>query len=295
MRDFRDAKTMARSLREALAAKTISISHGESLEIVSRMFGTPDWNTLSALIKNSLGEDAAEVFAEETPASPPTPDDRARMLAEQQAPRAAVPFDPARFDRFVGPYELRPTVVITVTRQEERFCAQFAGQEPTEFYPESQTKFFATTVAAQISFVTDPRGDVIALVLHQNGREQHARRIDERAAGRAAEALAQRITANEPAPGTEAALRRHIQPMATGEPDFDVMAPALAETARARWADMKPAQRALGALKSINFVRVGPGGWDEYEAQFEHGAWTWMISPLGPDGRTSGLYGQPAA
>jgi pimeloyl-ACP methyl ester carboxylesterase len=52
MRDFRDAKAMAQSLREALAAKAISISHGESLELVSRMLGAGDWNSLSALIKD---------------------------------------------------------------------------------------------------------------------------------------------------------------------------------------------------------------------------------------------------
>ena len=52
MRDFRDAKAMAQSLREALATK-ISITHGESLELVSRMLGVADWNTLSAFIKDN--------------------------------------------------------------------------------------------------------------------------------------------------------------------------------------------------------------------------------------------------
>jgi pimeloyl-ACP methyl ester carboxylesterase len=53
MRDFRDAKAMAQSLREALGAKTISITHGESLELVARTLGVADWNTLSALIKDN--------------------------------------------------------------------------------------------------------------------------------------------------------------------------------------------------------------------------------------------------
>jgi ATP-dependent Lon protease len=50
MRDFRDAKTMAQTLRESLTAKAIAISHSESLELVSRMLGVSDWNTLSALL-----------------------------------------------------------------------------------------------------------------------------------------------------------------------------------------------------------------------------------------------------
>jgi pimeloyl-ACP methyl ester carboxylesterase len=65
MRDFRDAKAMAQSLREALGAKTISISHGESLELVSRMLGVADWNSLSALIKDSQLKDVAVTPGEE--------------------------------------------------------------------------------------------------------------------------------------------------------------------------------------------------------------------------------------
>ncbi|WP_425159120.1 glyoxalase superfamily protein, partial [Candidatus Binatus sp.] len=51
MRDFRDAKAMAQTLRASLTAKTVTISHGESLELVSKMFGVADWNTLSAQIQ----------------------------------------------------------------------------------------------------------------------------------------------------------------------------------------------------------------------------------------------------
>jgi ATP-dependent Lon protease len=50
MRDFRDAKAMAQTLRASLTAKTVTISHSESLELVSKMFGAADWNTLSAQI-----------------------------------------------------------------------------------------------------------------------------------------------------------------------------------------------------------------------------------------------------
>lgn len=52
MRDFRDAKSMAHTLREALAAKQHKITVGESLELIARLFGMADWNTLSALIKD---------------------------------------------------------------------------------------------------------------------------------------------------------------------------------------------------------------------------------------------------
>jgi ATP-dependent Lon protease len=51
MRDFRDAKAMAQTLRASLTAKTVTISHSESLELVSKMLGVADWNTLSAQIQ----------------------------------------------------------------------------------------------------------------------------------------------------------------------------------------------------------------------------------------------------
>jgi hypothetical protein len=51
MRDFRDAKAMAQTLRETLTAKSVTISHSESLELVSKMLGVSDWNTLSALLQ----------------------------------------------------------------------------------------------------------------------------------------------------------------------------------------------------------------------------------------------------
>ena len=51
MRDFRDAKAMAQTLREALKVKSISVSHSESLELVARTLGFHDWNVLSAAIQ----------------------------------------------------------------------------------------------------------------------------------------------------------------------------------------------------------------------------------------------------
>ena len=50
MRDFRDAKAMARSLRDALNAKAVQTSHSESLELIAKAFGYDSWNILSAKI-----------------------------------------------------------------------------------------------------------------------------------------------------------------------------------------------------------------------------------------------------
>ena len=48
MRTYKDVKAMAKSLRDSLAARRVSLSHSECLEIVAKQSGFADWNTLSA-------------------------------------------------------------------------------------------------------------------------------------------------------------------------------------------------------------------------------------------------------
>ncbi len=51
MRDFRDAKVMARALREALKAKSVATTHSDCLELVAKMFGYQNWNILAAKVE----------------------------------------------------------------------------------------------------------------------------------------------------------------------------------------------------------------------------------------------------
>jgi hypothetical protein len=68
MRDFRDAKVMAHSLRDALKAKAMEITHSESLELIAKTFGYENWNILSAKI------DAAQPQSSSSAGNPaPTP------------------------------------------------------------------------------------------------------------------------------------------------------------------------------------------------------------------------------
>jgi hypothetical protein len=50
MRDFRDAKAMAHSLRQALAARAAPVTHSEALELTAKAFGLDNWNVLAAKI-----------------------------------------------------------------------------------------------------------------------------------------------------------------------------------------------------------------------------------------------------
>jgi len=92
MRDFRDAKAMAQTLRDSLTTKTITISHSESLELVARMLGLADWNTLSALLQadRSDGRNAVAARSTGTVSYPAIPI------------RDLVPFPTATYPLFVG-------------------------------------------------------------------------------------------------------------------------------------------------------------------------------------------------
>jgi len=56
MRTYKDAKAMAKSLRESLTARSVLLSHSECLEIVARVAGFADWNTLSAMLDVESGQ-----------------------------------------------------------------------------------------------------------------------------------------------------------------------------------------------------------------------------------------------
>jgi ATP-dependent Lon protease len=56
MRDFRDAKAMAQTLRDTLKTRSITLTHSESLELVAKTLGFHDWNVLSAAILASQPE-----------------------------------------------------------------------------------------------------------------------------------------------------------------------------------------------------------------------------------------------
>jgi Glyoxalase superfamily protein/Clp amino terminal domain, pathogenicity island component len=67
MRDFRDAKAMAHTLRAALATAGFKITVSQSLELVAKALGAADWNTLAAAIR----QEAATQRNDASPSPPP--------------------------------------------------------------------------------------------------------------------------------------------------------------------------------------------------------------------------------
>lgn len=67
MRDYRDAKAMAKAMRDALAERELTITHSQALEIVARQFGLASWNVLAARIDGAQGTPAGIAFQAAVP------------------------------------------------------------------------------------------------------------------------------------------------------------------------------------------------------------------------------------
>ena len=191
-------------------------------------------------------------------------------------------------DGFVGHYELTPSFILSVTREGDQLFVQATGQTRSAVYSKSDKEFFYKVVDAQISFQTDPQGQTTALVLHQNGRDQSAKRISDSEAKQLEDALAKRFKDQTAAPGSEAATRRLIEQMQRKQVDFEQFTPEFAVLARQNATSSEGLIAALGPMRSVTFKGVGPGGGDIDEIKFEYGLVDWRIL-LAPDGKVAGV------
>lgn len=85
--------------------------------------------------------------------------------------------DPKIFDGYVGSYQLAPNFIITITRDGDRLFAQATGQGKFQIFPESLTDFFAKVAEIGITFEVDAQGRATGIVIHQQGQDVPAKRI----------------------------------------------------------------------------------------------------------------------
>ena len=78
-----------------------------------------------------------------------------------------------------------------------------------------------------------------------------------------------------------------------GKPNYDLLGPGLADATRQQLPQLQSMITGLGALQSVNFKGVGPGGADIYQIKFEKGSLDYRIW-LGADGKTENAACVPA-
>jgi CubicO group peptidase (beta-lactamase class C family) len=204
---------------------------------------------------------------------------------------------PEVLGRYTGAYQLAPGANMLITVEGNQLISKLGSQQPVPLFPESETLFFAKAVNAQIEFPKVAAGGKAGqIILHQNGRDVTAKRLDDAEAKRAADAaaaVAKRVKDQTAAPGSEAALRKMIEELRAGKPDYDSMSATLAAVTRQQLATLQSDIAGLGKLTSVTFQRVGPAGPDIYLAQFEKGALECRIW-MAPDGKIDNAGLRPA-
>jgi CubicO group peptidase (beta-lactamase class C family) len=210
--------------------------------------------------------------------------------------RKEITLDSKVLTRYVGAYRFESGANILITLENNQLFTKLGNQQAIPVFPESPTMFFPKVVDAEIEFAKDDdQGRPGQLILHQNGRDQTATRLDDTESKRladAAAATAKRIKDQTATPGSEAALRRDIEELRVGEPKYELMSPGLADVTRRQLPQLKTNITQLGAVVSVTFKGVGPGGADIYEVKFEHGPTEWRIM-LEPDGKVGSVGYRP--
>ncbi len=103
----------------------------------------------------------------------------AARVANAEGPRryTAINVEAAALKGFVGGYQLTPELVITITANDAQMFAQLTGQPAFPVFAFEPDKFFFKVVDAQLLFERDEAGNVVAVILNQNG-QQRAPRIE---------------------------------------------------------------------------------------------------------------------
>ncbi len=192
----------------------------------------------------------------------------------------------AVLDRYVGFYYFAEVPrVVTVTRDAQQLSTHRPGMSSgVKIYPVSETTFLQTEGQGRdrtVEFILDGQGPATALVEHiVDGPDRPAERIDEATAAQINAAFTARFEAPEATPGTEAALRRLMEGITSGAPNYAEMAPALAEAVREQLPRMQSQLQSAGEILSVEFQSLNNFGADVYEVRYENDEAQWTIFVL---------------
>jgi hypothetical protein len=181
-------------------------------------------------------------------------------------------------DSHVGHYEFASVTVLDIQRQQDQLSAVFHGVPGDLLAGHGTDEFRYKNVDATIRFKRDPEGQIVGLSLEQNGVVTYAPRIGAARVQAIQSKIAERYRKQIATPGSEAALRRLIEGILSGSPNYSEMSLQLAGGTRALLQNFQSTMRPLGPIQSINFKGVTKAGWDEYLVKHAHGDEGWQIA-----------------
>jgi hypothetical protein len=213
---------------------------------------------------------------------------------------AAIDVAPNPSDRYVGYYKLAPLRALAVTREGDRLLLQETGSPKFEVIAHSDREFVSSDATMFVTFKSDAPGNATELLLRRPGwAARRAVRIDADRARAIEDAFARQIAAapdrfrdQVPADGSKAALLRVIDELQRGAPRYERMSEQLADNVRRQISQLHEMITAVGAVESVFFRGVGPGGFDIYGAKFAGGFAEFRIL-AGSDGHVEDMVFRP--
>jgi CubicO group peptidase (beta-lactamase class C family) len=205
--------------------------------------------------------------------------------------RKAVPLAGTILDRMAGYYQLPDGKVVAVSREGDHLQIDGAS-ESGEIRAENDHTFFAELSDDVFSFENGPDGKVSALVMRHEGQPMRALRLAEDQGRHDVKDQAnpvQNVAAVQSVVttrGTETALRRSLEALARGAPEYERMTPALSALVRQQAPSLAPVVAAWGPIQSLEYKGVTPKGADIYAVHFAHASVEVHIA-LDADGRIS--------
>src|SRR5262249_53924067 len=89
----------------------------------------------------------------------------------------------------------------------------------------------------------------------------------------------------KPHPDREASVRRYVESLEKGTPNYEEMDTAQAAAVHQQAPQILQLVKDMGPLKSITYQHGTEDGADVYLVSFEHGQAEWTIGPLSADGK----------
>jgi hypothetical protein len=126
----------------------------------------------SAINTSQLTRQIADIVLLGTTAQEPT-----ESPTLKPAPHFTASVDAVKLDAYCGEYELKPGLLVTVTREGNRLCAQATGLPKVELWPETEGTFFTKEDESRVSFVRDDTGQFNRLTLQEKSSAHIAQRI----------------------------------------------------------------------------------------------------------------------
>jgi hypothetical protein len=207
--------------------------------------------------------------------------------------------EPHPFDRYVGYYEFALFRAVAVARAGDRLIVQETGRPKLEATAHGDSEFVSQDTDETITFTSDAEGRTTTLLLTESGMKRRAVRIDTERAQEIENAFARQLaTAPDrfkdqlPADGSAAAILWAIDDLQRAAPSYQRMSRHLADIARRQIAQSHAILAALGAVESVFFRGVGPGGYDIYGAKFASGLAEFRVR-LAPDGNIDDMGFRP--